>query len=255
VAAELVLGRRGTHLLLQQEKPVTYVESSVVNLRAQEGREVELQGIYEPNTDRHTSLPVLVVQKILSGGEAEKRAESLPSLGITLSVPRAWTAKKETDRARFSASGSALTILDIRKQQNDEVSSLLGKASSSASPALTIGGHTAATVLREQQLTFAAFVQIPASVSADAYTLSFTFALDTRTPVQQQVDDALAILRTVKFSVSSSSARSAPAASASSIDPAAKGKPCGGPAGILCPGGYYCQITEVGGDIGKCTRL
>jgi hypothetical protein len=65
-------------------------------------------------------------------------------------------------------------------------------------------------------------------------------------------------LHSVVFSSDASSSSSS-LSQGSSLSAAATGSgaglPCGGTAGILCPGGFYCDITDVANNVGRCKKI
>ena len=68
----------------------------------------------------------------------------------------------------------------------------------------------------------------------------------------------LRILHSVKFGISptseSFSSGSASSRGASNSSTTASGKPCGGPAGILCDSSEYCAITDLSTNFGVCKK-
>ena len=66
----------------------------------------------------------------------------------------------------------------------------------------------------------------------------------------------LQTIRSIKFGregASSSQAKSS-AGSEESAALSGLGKPCGGDAGILCPAGQYCDVTDLAANIGMCKK-
>jgi hypothetical protein len=61
------------------------------------------------------------------------------------------------------------------------------------------------------------------------------------------------IIRGLRFS-SSSSATAVYQGGSGAVTSVA-GIPCGGAAGILCPSGQYCEITDSASNIGRCRAV
>ena len=64
-------------------------------------------------------------------------------------------------------------------------------------------------------------------------------------------EDWLYLLSTLVFDDKDSSLSNSVSSGSGSIN----GMPCGGPAGILCPDGKYCDIYDIESDIGRCVSL
>ena len=114
--ADISLTRRGTHELVQNDVAVYLVESPTVNLHQLEGKEVELQGMLERNSDP-AALPVLVVTSIVGGQAESMRAWSIPGLGISFEAPRSWTGDIANSVAQFTVSGSTVPVLRVLREE------------------------------------------------------------------------------------------------------------------------------------------
>ncbi len=169
-------------------KPVYFVESSLVNLRAHEGREADFQGTLEHNIDPR-ALPVLVVSKVI-GGAAEARTWTIPALQVSLAVPRSYKAVIEGSTATFSASGSLRPLLTVRPEPVDSLpfDFRLVKAGSGAGLRITplvIANRKAVSVLQEQTGLYVVYVDmLPGDSSSSAAAaplsvISLTFSLDS----------------------------------------------------------------------------
>lgn len=241
---------------------IAYAESSTVNLRAIERLEVEFEGILERNTDPKEA-PVFVVQKVLSGGAEQMRPWTIPALNLTVSLPKSWKGSIKGGSASFTASGFTAPVLSIttKKIAASSLQPLYGPlAVSAAAEEVLVVGLRKATV-DSDEASEAWVVRVHPSSGGTAETI-FTFALRPAVPVASQVILYRNILKTVTFtaspSVSSRSASSAlPArSSASSVAGSraeGEGAACGGVAGILCPRGLYCKITDPVSESGVCT--
>lgn len=265
--AEISLSRRGTDLLVQNGAPVCYLESSTVNLQAFEGRNVVLSGTVEPNTDAK-DLPVLVVQTVVGGAGTGTRTWTIQSLGVSVDTPLEWRGKVASVGAQFTASGAATPILTLftegeKNLQSVGVTSPKGTKFSS----IALGIHHGVEVFDQE--TGSAKVQIdlrPFVTDSGANILTLLF-----TPSGEEVqldpdawrvtvDDVVHSL-VFSFDSSSSSSVVSTVSSASSsrtslpLTGSGVGMPCGGTAGILCPSGMFCEITDVQANTGQCQKF
>ncbi len=273
------LTRRGTHVLIQNDEPHAYLESSTVDLGEFEDRVADVTGTYERNVDPR-DLPVIVVTSV-RGGEPQGRAYAIPALGISLEVPREWKGTIAGAEAQFTApdgeegSGAAIPLLSLFLEGEDD---LIGSAPSSENvtdEAVAVGGRSGVrwentqTGVERVQVDLRPYVSDP---KTDVLTFLFTpneEALNLPDTWELVKED---VLRSVKFTASSSSTFSSASASegppppsvpgdasssqgsAASLNPL-QGAPCGGEAGILCPQGSYCEITDVEANVGRCKSL
>lgn len=258
------LQRRGTHALLTASggTMIAYAESSTVNLRLLEGQDVELEGVLEKNIAVRDS-PVFVVQKVLSGGTDQRRSWSIPALHLSVTLPRSWTGTITGGSARFTASGFVVPVLTIATRTtvpSPPPNSLYGPLPPSANGALLIVGQRTATADIDAA-SEAWVVRVSPAQHATLETV-FTFALHPAFPVDPQIAAYGSVLRSVAFmsptvfsaaAVSSSSAV-LPNTGSSAFRMGGEGTVCGGVAGILCPKGFFCKITDLVGDSGTCTK-
>ncbi len=231
----LSLGRRGTHLLRSDGTDQAFVESTRVNLRDFEGLRVTVEGLMEPNIDP-LALPVLVASGVTLRTEPV-RSWTVQPLHLTLESPVSWEGEAFDDGMRFTAEGSDDTLLMVYRA---------GLNALPPGTRMQVGGRTASVVADAGSRT--AFVQTGSGVVAFSF-MSARGAGDALTPEQ------MLILRSVRFpQASRSSAPSAPPSVVTGTG-AAPFLPCGGPAGVLCPDGSYCEITDPAEGIGQCRRL
>lgn len=254
---ELSLTRRGTHLLVQHGTSLYYLESSTVNMQSFEGRNVIIKGTVEQNTDP-TDLPVLVVSEI-KGAVTQIRSWKISGLGLSVDVPVEWNGKFEGGTAQFTGSGSAdplLTLFLEGDKRFDGASSQAGGDITVTSFALGMRRGVRLVNAGGRERVEIDLRPLVKDNAADVLTLLFT-------PVSGQTDrDAWEgiktdIINSIKFTsdVSSSSAPSSSGSIASQpISGSGAGMPCGGSAGILCPQGYYCGITDAKSNSGQCRR-
>lgn len=242
VPAELSLTRRGTHALKVDGEDVAYVESASVNLRLYELTEVGVTGAFTHNTDP-SDLPVLVATSVRAI-EIPAVSVDLPTVGLTLKVPESWEYQVFDDGVAFGLTGSTTPFLRIMKTS-------LTRLPDEGTP-MFIGGYDAVRVQGKDGQSF--FVQ------GGRIILSFTWT--SRDEAQSAAFAQMLRTAIVRSASSSSSQRTMtggvfvlPSSAASGSDASAgKPKPCGGPAGVLCPAGTYCAVTEADG-VGTCVPL
>lgn len=260
------LDRRGTHALVGADGQIAaYAESTAVNLRLLEGRDVELQGIFEKNIDP-TDLPVLVVQKVLDSGGELLRPWTIPALSLSLDLPRDWKGSLKGTSATFTASGytaPVLTIIQRRPNPNPNPTPTYGPAAVPSDSELLVVGLRKATATLSADVQIWKVVVAPPGSSPDGAETEFTFALRAVHGNQEQLTQYRDVMRSVEFKGSAFSARAASQASqrpASSLSGSAQsratgeGAPCGGAAGILCLSGMYCKITDLVSESGVCAK-
>ncbi len=233
---DLSLVRRGTHVLLQDGKQIYYVESSVVNLRTYEGMDVLVKGTVEANSNE-SYLPVLVATEIKEN-VAPSRDEELYLLNLGLKVPLDWVAQEFDDGVSYSRTVAGPSVLKLYKST---------MAYLPGGTPLVIGGERAVRL----QKAGSGSVLLHVQHGKDFFTISYT-------PEEGMGDaDLLRVLKSIVFTNKSSSSFSS--ASGSVVVPSGTGSqagmPCGGEAGILCPAGSYCGITDTATGIGHCVLL
>lgn len=233
--AELSLVRRGTHVLMHEGKEQYFVESSLVVLRNYEQRMVTLRGVLEPNVEPKL-LPVLVVDSVVDVEETT-RDWRIDPLSLTLSAPRDWEKSTGSTEVQFTAVGSPDPVLTISKDPLP--------AEVPFGESLVIDGRPAVRIINEQTGTQAVYVL------REDHMLTLLFTPRGRADAEQLREGWLLLLSSLSLDASSSSASSSQAGTGST----AAGTPCGGPAGVLCPPGYYCEVSDTVEDIGVCERL
>ncbi len=230
--AELKADRRGTHVLLQNNVPVLYVESRTGSLLESEGYDVTIMGLVEQNRDP-SDMPVIVVQKIQKILQT-LRTWSIPRLAMNISTPETWTM---VDRDERATGGKFYT--DFRAANPDGTSGVVLSLWTQTGTTLPAGSLTTIagkTAIRSQNGTGLLF-----AVVHGPSLLMFGFA--SPPPHLEQILSSIAFTDAPKTSSSSK-----PVTSASSVP----GQPCGGVAGIICPAGQYCAITDRASNSGIC---
>lgn len=260
------LKRRGTHALYTGSggTMIVYAESTGVNLRLLEGQDVELEGVFEKNSEVG-ALPVLVVGKILAGSDEQMRPWAIPALGLSVNLPKSWKGSIKGGSATFTASGFTMPVLTITARKTARAASgqpVYGPLPVSSPGELLVVGLRKA-LADVDAASEAWVVRVAPSPSGTSETI-FTFALQSASPVASQVLLYRNILKTVEFkaatmsaasSATSSIPQSGSSASATSGSRAGgEGSVCGGVAGILCPKGLFCKITDAVSESGVCTK-
>lgn len=257
---EFSVVRRGTHLLLEDGKPSYYVESPSVNLFDHEGVPVTLVGTLQPNTD--PALPAVLVVSRLTDTNDDLVEKKLPGLDVAISVPSAWRLSTQDGAAAFFTEESAVAALTVTRQQ---VGSLpfswrnvpFKRDVVELFPDPILGKQV--IVYRDAKRNLQTLY---VEDSADA-TRIYAFAFS-----REVLGDAAEIdelIRKIAESIKRSSAVQSgsgvtASGAAASVQPrmgtgGKLGSPCGGTAGILCPDGSYCNITDTTNNVGRCEKL
>lgn len=232
---DLSLVRRGSHVLMQDGKQIYYVESSAVNLRQFEGMDVVVKGSVEANSDA-SYLPVLVATEVKEN-VVPARDEEVSLLDIKLKVPLDWVTQEFDDGVSYSRTVAGPSVLKLYKSTMAYLPS--------GTP-LVIGGERAVRI----QKAGSGSVLLHVQHAKDFFTITYT-------PESGMSDvDLLRVLKSISFTNKSSSSS---AGSGAVVVPSGSGSqmgmPCGGEAGILCPAGSYCGITDTATGIGHCVLL
>ncbi|MDD4627918.1 MAG: hypothetical protein PHE68_00800 [Candidatus Peribacteraceae bacterium] len=231
---EISLLRRGTHVLKKDGKEFCLVESQTVNLRSFENNEVEMKGTFEYNSDPQL-LPVLVVRE-MKLTEQDTKDVSLPSLGFSCRTPTAWTKEEVSGSTRFIMTGNPEPIVSVQKKK--------GASLPTGAPFLIDGNHAVRTVDATTKAESVSLIN-----GDDLITFAFTPGPEPSDELKAQWSS---FLDSIHFSSVDGSSSSASDTGSSEND---EGAPCGGAAGILCPSGQYCAITDVKENIGKCRSV
>jgi hypothetical protein len=243
VPAELSLTRRGTHVIEVNGKDVAYAESASVNLRLYELTDVGVTGTFRLNTDP-SDLPVLVVTSVRPI-EIPAVTVDAPSVGLTLRVPTEWSMQSFDDGVAFSLTGSATPLLRVAR-------SSLTRLPQGTS--MFVAGYDAVRVDGPD-----GGQTVHLQTGRGVITFTWTPDDDAQTPAFAQLLRTLAV-RSGPSSLPGTSSgivlpppsSSADAGSAASA--VAGPRPCGGPAGVLCPAGTYCAVNSPDG-VGTCQPL
>jgi len=229
--ATISTSRRGTHLLKQSGRDVAYLESSAVLLRDVQGRLAVLRGVYERNIDA-SDLPVFVVSVVASAEEATRDWQDT-AMGIRAVIPSRWGVSRVQASLAFIPAGSLMPIVSVAQ---------VGERPVPSGVALTVGGAPAIRffddISGEQRIA----VPVEKGYIEIAYT--------PKSEADQDLARAewLAFLRSIRITRASAASQPSPTSSSAFRDRS----PCGGIAGILCPSGQFCEITDLELNIGVC---
>lgn len=232
-AAELSAVRRGSFLITQDGINVYYAESSLVNLRAYEDKQVTLRGVLEHNTNPE-DLAVLVVESIVDVEETVQE-HSLSGLRMSLEVPRSWKMLKREGKFQFRTSEEDEDPIVV--VWNEE-----GELLPEGGVPIVVDATRASRMIDELSGT-----QL-ISVKRDGVILMLRFSPGDRINADRLREEFLAILKSIELT--ESVVEDAPSIGTGSLS-----TPCGGSAGILCPAGYFCDVQSFEDNVGKCRKI
>jgi hypothetical protein len=228
---------RGTHILKQAGNDVAYLESTKVNLREFQGRSTALRGYFERNIDAE-DLPVLVVESIVSSEEVVREWSSA-TLSVQAQIPIRWGLSGTGMSVSFIPLGSLHPIVSLQMVVDKPLPSGI---------TLNVGNARAIRFLDELSGE-----QRIAVERAGGY-LAIAFTPQREDDLEQARTEWLAFLRSLRIGGAAAVGSSRAAVSSTSIG-SRDGQPCGGIAGILCPSGLYCAITDLEQNIGVCRKI
>jgi len=233
-SAPLSAVRRGSHIIEQEGVDVYYAESAIVNLSTYQGKRVTLHGTIENNVDP-AYLPVLVVTSVADVEETTK-THAFADLAMQLSAPVTWKQTKDKDKYVFHLEGDAPADEPILSVWFDDKAQL-------PDGGVPIVVDTMRATRLIDDLSGAELV----AVKQGNGTLFVRFAPGKRVDADKLKEDFMTLLSTVTFGAQGSSSSVATGSGTGIV-----GIPCGGAAGILCPAGSFCDITDVKENFGRC---
>jgi hypothetical protein len=237
VPASLSLDRRGTHLLRVHGTAQVYVESNRVSLRAFEGLLVTVQGLLEPNIDP-SALPVLVASGVTLIMEP-MRQWTVEPLQLSFESPLSWDGQSFDDGMRMTRLGDAGPVLQVYRA---------GMTTLPSGTRLHVGDRSA--VMTVEAGGPSVFVQSGTGI------IAFSFIAEEEEGALPLSPEQMLVLRSVRFLRSAqSSAPRVPASPLSASGIVMPALPCGGPGGVLCPEGSYCEISDPVEGIGLCRSV
>jgi hypothetical protein len=232
--AELSMVRRGTHVLTKNGEELYFVESSLITLRAYERKIVTLRGTLERNVEDKL-LPVLIVESVVDS-ESTVHEQSIRHLRLTLSVPKDWKHSQEGSTSFFFVPESEDPVLVLSQQDAPEEFPF--------GVSIVVDGSPAVRIINEQTGTQAVYVRHGERM------LTMLFTAGRSEHAETLREKWLSVLASVELHEKNLPSNGTPSGTG-----AAAGMPCGGPAGVLCPAGEYCEVTDTEQDIGTCRGL
>lgn len=217
-----------THIFTTDTGETFLTKSAHIFLRTYEHKKITILGTI---TYTKNSLPILTITSVQDVLEPELVTNTLPTLGIKLSLPIEWQLYNEYDSVRLSNTSATGTLLKINK--------------------------TSGTVLPSGVLvqnTIIPIIHITTENGLSEYYIQSSVGI-----IRIQIVSQLPALLLEEFLssitllpvASSSSAPSSTSLNTSS----AMGSVCGGTAGLLCQPGYFCNVTDTVTNIGRCKAL
>lgn len=232
--ADVSLVRRGTHALTMNDSKVYFLESKTVDLRSFEGQTVSVSGTLEPNATDN-DLPVLVVtlaQRVI--GKEDLHVWEIPVLGIRLSAPLSWGGDIRNAQATFGLSGEGRPLLIIERSS--------GAVLPEGIP-LYIQNRRGVEV-RDGTIAKQVYILEDGMILRLRFDPSSSDRVRTLEEGEILLAQFEALLSSIRF-IKDGGTQPILTGSGS-------GAPCGGPAGILCPAGSYCNILDPVNQVGKC---
>jgi hypothetical protein len=266
--APISLDRRGTHELHKNGEVQFYVESKTLSLRMYEGHQVIMKGVFEPNIQKR-DLPVLVASEIrdlLSGSSLKMWV--LPKISMSLSVPNDWGGKVDEAYGQFTRPRELVASVTVFTQGMDKVSfddTVSSEDDDTSRVLLTIDGKRAIRITNLDTGMVTLHIDRGGTIKEvheRIITLTFTPLLDAEEDEEKalyrRIEESIRLSAASSSSSAAMSARSSSAGGTSSTDGTSStglGQPCGGPAGVLCPAGLYCEVQDFATGVGKCKKL
>lgn len=266
--AEISVIRRGTHQLKLPDGSSFFVESRGVNLRQYEGMTVGLHGNLVKNTDS-SAAPVLVAEGITPVSPVSLRSVSIPSLGISIGVPSYWVMQTDQLSVRFTAHGALHPVLSLFIQPERELpfdmqsGKPIDRGSRLILMTLTVAAQRAIYVSSPSDAIESLHLRTNSIRSASGRTV-LTLLYRPATAGTVHPDPLfMAIAHSLSFKAVTGSGSSfssvridgLPSVVPPPPDGTQEGNPCGGTAGILCPQGEYCAVTDRESNVGRCRKL
>lgn len=229
---DIGLLKRGTHVLQSGDIRLALVESTTVNLSAFENREVGVTGVFEPNADPGEP-PVMVVSS-LTPAQQDMQDLLIPSLMISCRAPQTWQIKTEKGVTSFTVADALDPVVIL--------------AFDSGITALPFGSPFTIDGRYATRKTDAATAHERVTVDLGGKFLSLRFLPASPEEARTLRPQWLTFVSSLRLLASNSSTGRVISGSGSAL-------PCGGTAGILCPGGEYCAITDFKGNFGRCRAM
>lgn len=245
IPAEVSLTRRGSHALVVSGKTQFFLESKNENLQEFEGQTVFVSGNLEPNF-RPEDLPVLVVERLrASRGQEPLHDWDVPALNLRIRAPETWGATIEKGVVSFMLPGEESPLLIV---------SLTSSGSLPTGTPIFVAGRRGVRTTPEKGTVQDVYF------SDKDVSVRFHFDASLQRSVQRVEEGQILLTQFENLLASASflsdrSSSSSPTPSLTGTGAATGGTPCGGSAGVLCPTGFFCDITDTVENIGRCRQL
>ncbi len=237
VSADVSLIRRGSHILIVDGQPRYYVESKTENLGDFEGRLVGIDGTIELNTMKG-DFPVIVLRTIRSKvGNEGLHLWNIPALNLRLRTPDAWKGSIQGKTASFTLDGEDVPLLSIQLMSGSTLptgESFYVRNRPAVRTELNSGASQEIFVLERD--TVISFRFDPSSLK----TVRSTEEGKILAAEFERLLSELSFLSDTKLKTS--------------VTGSGSGIACGGPAGVLCSSGYYCDISNTTDALGVCKK-
>lgn len=239
IPVEVSLIRRGTHALVVNGQSVSYLESKTVNLTAFEGQTVHVRGTVQPNT-KPGDLPVLITESVDAPlNNQGLHIWNIPSMNLRIISPDTWKGVIEKGVVTFTL-GEGAPLMTVRQQEGS------GSELPNGTPFFVAGQRSVRTT-QKGSMAQEIFIE------GDDGLIHIDFDAGTQDPAKR-LEEGQVLLAQFEQLVSTltflKEGRTATIQSGSGA-----GIPCGGSAGILCPAGFFCNITDTENQIGHCRSL
>ena len=237
VKADLSLVRRGTHKLVVPGSMTIFLESRTTNLSDYEGQIVSVDGTLEPNTAPETT-PVLVVESIKGLDEnVDLHRFEVPELNLRIGIPVGWEGSIENHIARFRMADETEPLLSIRRMSGSSLppGGTMMFIKNRRTTRINADGGSADIFILDKDTVI---------------VLHFDPSLQSKIQSKDDADIVAAQFERSLSSISFLGDKETPNVSTGS----GSGMMCGGAAGILCPEGSFCDITDFDTRSGQCKK-
>jgi hypothetical protein len=217
-----------------------YVESKTENLASFEGQTVHIKGKVEANV-KAEDLPVLVVESINAPlVDANLHIWNIPSMNLRIVTPSHWKGVLEKGVASFTLEEEGPPLMTV--ESLSESGSTLPEGTS-----FFIAGRRSVRTTPKGQPKQDIYVSEMNSVihfRFDPTEQKLASTVEEGSVLLAQFEHVISSLQFLKDKQSTITATQ----SGSSV-------PCGGSAGILCPSGFFCNISDQTSMVGQCQKL
>jgi len=235
--ADVSLHRRGSHVLMKNGSKQFYIESRTQNLQEFEGKTVYIEGILVKNTDS-SDLPVLEASSVKSvNGDDDMHTWEIPALNIQVETPSVWKPTIQMNVASFFLQDEEEPIMTIQSLSGSKLPQGVS---------LYVAGRPATRMTGERQKEEVWIRDGTSIIQIHFDPASQKSIVDPEDLERARMQFEEMLLRMTLMTDNRASRPSS--GTGASI-------PCGGSAGILCPQGFFCNISDFQNRIGHCKAL